>query len=306
MVLNRQQKFEWGHSVMLISELQNIMNKMKTWQVSYLVELLPVPVEGFEVNNNLVIKHGGEEEDVSLALVCARTKEKVVEPLKGVAYTKEHFTNFDKARNEALATISLFLGSHALLHLIPPRIIRELPAIAVEENEPLCQNAKDLLQSHTIYYNGISKAQSKQELEESTNMFNKITSLRTKHKYLAIAMLMYYRGASTYELLEDFIDLITAMEALYVAREQSKGHVIAKRASAWLFNQLQSSDTYTRLRDLYRLRNKIVHGKNLTVQYDDKFFLEGIVRQSLKKFIALAENGMSKKQILAQMDKVSA
>lgn len=99
------------------------------------------------------------------------------------------------------------------------------------------------------------------------------------------------RFNSSYEqrdLPNRLIDLVIALEALFGGgKPRSISYTVAERCAGWLCSPGRSRDTlFSKVKKYYSLRSKVVHGRNLScLPGDEVDALEGIVRESLRKFL---------------------
>lgn len=106
--------------------------------------------------------------------------------------------------------------------------------------------------------------------------------------YLSVALrrsnLAYQRDRPE----DRFIDCFVSLESLY-SKTSGQGevtHKISTRASRVLAEKFEDRQKKrSRLKDLYRLRSKIVHGDQVRLRQEDVKELEEIARRSLKWFI---------------------
>ncbi len=84
------------------------------------------------------------------------------------------------------------------------------------------------------------------------------------------------------------IDLVIALEALFGGgKPHSFSYTVSQRCAGWLRSPGRSPDTlFSKVKKYYSLRSKVVHGRNLScLPGDEVDALEGIVRESLRKFL---------------------
>ena len=115
---------------------------------------------------------------------------------------------------------------------------------------------------------------------------------------LRIAIARFNSSYEKYELSDRLIDLVIALEALFGDGERdSTTYKVAIRCASWL-NQPGSDRcaTFEFVKKMYSARSNVVHGDDKDLCEVHVNDLEGIVRESLKKFLdhQLRENEVPK------------
>jgi len=137
---------------------------------------------------------------------------------------------------------------------------------------------------------GLSYILTNDEAENFKAFWKKIESLNIQeYPFMDVAV---RRFISSYErrLPEDkLIDFITAFEALFLKKEEGElSYRLALRCAYFLGqNKEERKKTYEIIRDAYKVRNKIVHGKAAELPYLTELSteVEEYLRQSIKKFL---------------------
>ena len=125
---------------------------------------------------------------------------------------------------------------------------------------------------------------------------------------LAISLPLFYRVTNEDEL-KSIIDFVVVLESLVCENEKELKYKLASRTASLI--QTSSKDTKSEfefLKEIYRLRSELIHGSYISLDmFSEEFtgtqmYLEQIVRRALLEYIELVDSGLSKKQIVEQLD----
>ncbi|MGI0015862.1 MAG: hypothetical protein ACREBU_20785, partial [Nitrososphaera sp.] len=100
-------------------------------------------------------------------------------------------------------------------------------------------------------------------IDSSMPLFEKIMAAvdRGDSSALEIALIMYYRASTTMESIEDFISLVTALEALFSAGSGKIAHKIALRAATITKDDIKDTkQVFEDVKKIYHMRSRLVHG----------------------------------------------
>jgi len=148
-------------------------------------------------------------------------------------------------------------------------------------------------------------------LEKTRNVWGRVRQILAKKDFLRLALFYYYRsglhGAAFLERCLDavFIDAVIGLEALYNDGPQDIAYKLAARAALVLScsEQRDQQNRFSRLKELYKKRNNIIHGKKREhVRWDDYHEVRQYLRNSLRSCLSLGLE-KDKEQILSLVDK---
>jgi len=117
---------------------------------------------------------------------------------------------------------------------------------------------------------------------------NEAWLLRESRKPLGIALSRFDDEYERKKLEDKIIDCLVGLEALYMQGETlgEFSFKLALRTSALLSdNKEQRKEMFEKMKRCYKLRSDIVHGKKYIVENEDVWFVEDILRESIKKFL---------------------
>ncbi len=221
-----------------------------------------------------------------------------------------------KLTAEGMRTASLFLSCYCLSppkKVMAPRVIGS-GAFLLKEPEQIHEAAAQYagISSHQSTMQKCPIDETMKNLKLTIPLFEKVMSLIEKkpNYYLLVALLMYYRALQSNEAVEDFIDLVTALEALYSDGSQELRYKVALRASIFTVDETNKRrPLFDKLKHIYDARSALVHGSVLPLEpygvgeYSKyKQLLIPTVEISLRKYIELAYKGSDKETILQTID----
>jgi len=109
---------------------------------------------------------------------------------------------------------------------------------------------------------------------------------------LGIALNRFTDGYERTRLEDKVIDYVIGLEALYLQREASGefSYKISHRASVLLSdNTGKQREIFEDVKKSYNLRSAIVHGREYTLTYEDVWFIEDTLRDSIRKFLKVSK-----------------
>jgi hypothetical protein len=107
---------------------------------------------------------------------------------------------------------------------------------------------------------------------------------------LSIALNRFTDGYERTRLEDKVIDYVVGLEALYLRGEAPGefGYKMSHRASVLLSDNMEKQrEIFEAVKKSYTLRSKIVHGKKYVLTYEDVWFIEDILRDSIKEFLKI-------------------
>lgn len=273
---------------------------MKVQLMCYAIDNLNVAESGLRWKDRLILTNNNKPNgNVALALV------KIPHPIANHA---EQI----KDQGYALRMITTLLACYRLTTGHTPTLITGWSSsVEIEEDKIMHDNS---IYSRRLEYQSHEKPQLDTEetmryLQNTLPLFDKaMNAIENGYDKLQIALIMYYRAVSSQEAIEDFIDLVTALEALYSDGTDELRYKISLRAS--ILTEDDSSkrrDLFEKLKDMYDARSKIVHGGEVPLEPVSKYRrykyeLTEIIQKSLLKFIELAQSGLPYKSIIKMLD----
>lgn len=114
-----------------------------------------------------------------------------------------------------------------------------------------------------------------------------------------------------YEHVDKFLDLMIAMEALYIkGGERMESYRMSQRAALMLeSDQDKRMELRKRIKELYKIRSRLVHGGSLKIKADGRsepeivLELKNYVRRSIRKFLLICEDAKSIDRQIDELDK---
>lgn len=160
----------------------------------------------------------------------------------------------------------------------------------------------------------ISIVETMNGLDKTIPLFEKVIKIIERKKncpQLCVALILYYESLKTLPSWQNFLNLITALEALFSDGTAEIRYKIALRTA--LFAETEFSkrkDLFENLKKLYAERSKLVHGGEVSLNPMSKYVLykvalHKIVRAVLQKYIEDAARGKTKKQIIKDIDSMA-
>lgn len=149
-------------------------------------------------------------------------------------------------------------------------------------------------------------------LNQTNPLYEKVNSIlnreEMKNPQLRIALLAYQRALSNTELLQQFLDFVTLIEALLCDKEDLSYKFAMRTSTFSEDDKTKRYEIYEKLREIYRARSELVHGIDTTMYpYADYFthvqFLRNLSKKILLKYIDLVYDNMTKKTVVLLIDK---
>jgi hypothetical protein len=108
-------------------------------------------------------------------------------------------------------------------------------------------------------------------------------------QFLRVALSYYYQSGlpPAIPLEEAFVDATIGLEALYNESPQDISYKLASRGALLLSCTGQEKNCFQTLKDLYNLRNNIVHGKGKTVENAQVEKIRELLSKSIRPCLAL-------------------
>lgn len=271
---------------------------MKVQLMCYAIDNLNIDESGFRWKDRLILTNNNQPNgNVALALV------KIPHP------TANHAEQI-KDQGYALRMITTLLACYRLTTGHTPTLITgRSVSFEIEEEKILQDNS---IYSRRLEYQSNGKPQlntgeTMHYLQNTLPLFDQaMNAIENGYDKLQIALIMYYRAVSSREAIEDFIDLVTALEALYSDGTGELRYKISLRASILIEkDSSKRHDLFEKLKDMYDARSKIVHGGEVPLERKYrryKYELTEIIQKSLLKFIELAQSGLPYKSIIRRLD----
>lgn len=143
-----------------------------------------------------------------------------------------------------------------------------------------------------LYGNERAYVLDKSEFEKLKNFLKEFLEIAWKKKEsktsLGIALSRFTDGYERTKPEDKIIDYMIGLEALYLEGEATGefGYKMAHKASTFLSNRKKRrKELFSKIKESYKLRSRIVHGGKYTLQIDDVWFAEDILRNSIRKFL---------------------
>ena len=146
-------------------------------------------------------------------------------------------------------------------------------------------------------------------LQQTLPMFEKVISVVESGKVpgLETALGMYYRSVITMESIEDFIGMVTVLEALFSDGEELK-YKLALRTALMIKDKMSYSRViFDEVSKIYKKRSELVHGDIIPIRFRKeliplKMAATTYAKFSLLGYVELAAKGMTKKKIIEMLD----
>jgi len=127
---------------------------------------------------------------------------------------------------------------------------------------------------------------------------------------LAISLSLFERIKNEDDL-KSIVDYVVVLESLLCENEKNLKLKIASRTSSLIqTNSKDKSSVFEFLKEIYHIRSELIHGSDISFDsFSEEFTgarmqLEKIVRSALLEYIDLVDSGLTKKQIIKQLDSI--
>lgn len=138
-------------------------------------------------------------------------------------------------------------------------------------------------------------------LSKSIEYFNRYERTLLQKPYLVNALHYYYYAINSERYEDKLIDLIIALESLYMERNRELRFKLSLRVAALIgemYDDRTPIDVFKDMKELYDLRCDVVHGRErVEISFGQIEKLKDYTRRSIKTFISLSQT-MSKEEIL--------
>lgn len=258
----------------------------------------------FNYKNKILFAHPkGADENIANAFVVL---DRPLSPSRGGANWLPENLQHTTDNEESLELVGVFL---ACFHLINNKT---MPIIAFDSPSGFSLKTPDEVIEHAKmgggYHNEIRSRQQKMtvketcdSLEKTIPLFEKVYNIMEKSKKkanrLVVALLVYHRAMQNKGVLQDFIDLVTIIEALLCDKEDLS-YKFALRTTILVENdESKRKELFKNLRQIYSARSGLVHGGDMTLfPYADylrhKEFLIPVVKVMIQKYIEIQSSGV--------------
>lgn len=273
---------------------------MKVQLIYYAIDNLNVAENGFRWKDRLILTNNNNPNgNVALAFVK-------------IPHSRTNHDEALKDQGDALRMLTSFLACYHLTTGHTPTLITGWSTSFEIEEEEIMQDS--LIYSRSLNYQSremlqVNTWETTQYLQRTLPLFEKaVNAIENGYNKLQVALIMYYRAISSREAIEDFIDLVTALEALYSDGTEELRYKISLRASILTEDdRSKRHDLFEKLKNMYVARSKLVHGGEVPLEPVSKYKqykheLTSIVQKSLFRFIDLAQSGSSHNNILKALD----
>lgn len=125
---------------------------------------------------------------------------------------------------------------------------------------------------------------------------------------LQTALIMFYRSRNTMESIEDFVGIVTVLEALFSNDNTEITYKVALRTALAIKDSMDNTRAnFDLVKEIYKKRSQLVHGSLLPVRYRKeliplKMRAENYAGLSLKKYIEWVGQGKSRDDIIDMLD----
>lgn len=234
------------------------------------------------------------------------------------ALMENYFQDMDEQNSIVLYYTTLFLACY---HLTDPKIMPRIvwrTSGGVSIHDPI-EDVKIHLR-----YGGVPEVLTQLPLRDPTEiqtsldktspLFDKVLTIsknkgkKGKENPLIIALIVYQLTMEKVEILRNFLDFITILEALFSTNDGELSYKLALRVSFFIESDpTKRRDLFDMIRDAYDKRSELVHGSDTTLRHYSTYLeyrnkLEPCVRDSLLQYIDLMSKGKTKVDILKDID----
>jgi len=128
-------------------------------------------------------------------------------------------------------------------------------------------------------------------------------------KYLQIALTFYSRSRYEQVMDEVLIDLITALESMFLVENLELHYRLSLRVAYFLYphDERQRKETFDLVYDMYKLRSKIVHGQSMSFSEKESAQLDelcGVVRKAISRLILMRSIAQKKNVLISMIDSI--
>jgi hypothetical protein len=242
------------------------------------IEGLYLPQNGFALGDKLLLKQ-----------VPSRAREGTV-----IAFVRVDGTfppqKLTEASREAFDFLTLFLAIYSLSHLpIPQIIFGSTQSVKISPNQGLGYPDLDLLTKAGVYVKHPEERKEKFLVETVENFKHwEIISKEKKFSYLRSSLEFFFLGASERTIGASFVQIVTALEALFSDNDEITFKLAAKTALLIAENNHESYSILLDMKKFYRSRNNFVHGRSPEISGQDRYQLQHIAAKAIINSITLA------------------
>lgn len=280
------------------------------------VDGLNLDTEVFNYKSRLCFSHPKDaDENISSATVFMNKPMSL--PEGGPSWEPQNLQRSQDSE-EMLQMVGLFIACYGLQNNRALEIVFNNPSgmsfTNLEELPKLLENGM----GHHIWIKSNKKKLTVEKtlasLHNTIPLFKKILSIietsERKIDPLKIALLVYQRAILKKEILQDFISLVTVIEALLCDKEDLS-YKFAMRTTLLIEPDLEKrEELFKLLRKTYRARSDLVHGSDMSMfpyatYMELKEKLEKISKKVLFNYAELASKKMNNNSIKNYLDKIA-
>lgn len=180
-----------------------------------------------------------------------------------------------------------------------------------------CLNPKRINDNHGVTIKNLDNNEISAELcafyvtrgREDLNVFNQISSeymeliQKENNDYIKIAMDYFRLGMMEYRKENSIVDFFIALEALFSKERSEIQYRISNRMATLLGMDINHRKTILRkVRELYGIRSKIVHGSKTVIDEADRLLLIRWIRESILRFLVLSNVYQNHDEVIELID----
>ena len=266
-----------------------------------IIDGLNVSDDGYDWKNRLIITNG-RKHDQCLANVFVKVKNGITE---GGIKQSENF-------GESQEIAAIFLSCYQLItNSRMPKIIENTGGGTEIDEQSISSTDFPLSMgdSRDPPSNRISIDETMSNIQKTIPLFDTVMNIidsKSKHR-LDTSLVMYYRSWRHIFAVENFLNLVTSLEALFSEGTEIRQTLSLRTAIFTETDVTKRKELFEYLKKMYKDRSNLVHGRDVSLNPLSDYTmhevsLRKIVRKSLINYIDLASKGKTKKEIIVHID----
>ena len=270
----------------------------------YFVKGLNMGTERFVWNDKLIIADAGSEYG-NVAEIRFFNDKKISEISK--------FTFDSDTDAEIMCLMTIFLACFRLVNEnIDLELTEELiSSYTVNSFEDFKTSSSGLTKEWSdTDFPKIPEKYCREALTNTVPLFEKIIkNIDFKQKDPLVTILPFFQQIQYENNSKSLIDLVIVLETLVCENENYLKLKFASRTSSLIQTSPEEEEmNFELLKEIYNLRSRTVHKAEISQnKHSEEYFLanmylEKIVKRALLKYVELVDSGLTKKQIISQLD----
>jgi len=263
----------------------------------------------FNWNDKLIIFHNKDSDENIVNIHTVLSESYITRKLEDPVTDKEL-----EQQGKAFEIISMFLACYHLSNdfNMPKIITKTWSAMNIDQIKSI-QDVKFsgfISQDKTMFDQKYEIGYTIEALNNTRTLFDKVMTLSEKvRESISIALIMYQQARASDEIILQFLGMVTVLEILFTFDEPKLKKKFASRTSGLYYkDESQRIKLNENLKQIYQNRSDLIHGNKITLNPESLYhkhyeFLLPIVFETLKHYIKLLSDEITKKEIIKNLDK---